>query len=535
MADVDLIQRACVPLLAGLLILGAPGTIAQGDPDPMEAPATAVEAFQDLVAQARQGIEPDQAPLERMQQEVFPTTEAHQGGLEDAWRAVSEREHTSLDERLSRAELALTLFTFDASSRAATAGDTALAAAWLELPWSRISGEARATPTLEPSEGRAPVEPAEEHKTALVAIRARELVVQGLAFHLEGADGAARTSADAARPWLQTLAPTVERSLPTGMAEAFKTNLSTVHKAIRNVERQAPGTHALAGLLAPLTALEYQHDVEPLEVQASRNVDAALISARALREDPGRASALVNGTLSLYAADRPGIQLQGEGSLDNVTEAYGDLVEAVQASQSERADDAAGTIRDGLAEVALLGYGVVLKLETGAVQPDREHTYRLTLVRPSLEGVERVRLTVRYDPGVVRLTDVELAPRLNGTVEAASETGRLSLAATFEEPLVRSARIALVTIVATGEPGSQTELTLTDVEVQEPDEDILELYRLRHGSATVAEIHRGEGPNGTDGELGDPSSGEDRSIPAPGLAAALVTASLATAWRRRHR
>ncbi len=513
-------------VLITILALGAPALFpaAAAQDDGPSFADTALDAFVLLKSKALGLTEDPRSPTAILETEVVPHSTTSTDGLVQAWRDAENARGADARASIVRAEAALLGFANE-NAVAAKAGDEGrMANEWLSILAGRVDGAGRG---MDVARAASDEESFREAARALVAIRAREETVQAIMLARAGRAADADVAAQGAEALIALLLPAAREDLPTTLMNVFVENATSVREAIADLPPER-NDHALSGLLAPLVALEYDHAPEVVEEFAVRNSDAAFLTVRAAREDPALFDVLAIEAFTQYGADRGGLFLRGEGTMDATDAAYLTFKEAAASSDAARLAPAAAAIHVELAKVGVLGRGIVLKVETGGVQPGREHEYRVTLVRPPLEGIRSYRVSIAYDPAVVnitRVTPVELGEDFKET----HSPGNATFEGRATDPVRANNHLARFTIVSTGEPETRTNLTITVSEFLEPDGDRAGVLLLRHGTATVANIVRGD----DDEEAEGAAVGGDANRTPLGIAPVLLAGLAAAGVRRR--
>lgn len=454
---------------------------------------------------------------------------------------------------LGAAEAAL----LDLSSRnvddALAKGNVSAALAWLGVLDRRAWSDLRLHPAPDPNRTYGhPPEPApdrgvagedvREAADAALAARARELAVQALLLDRAGQRNASAASAATAAALVEVLEPRGLDRLQPELRAPLRENATEAN--LTRAVREAPGAgerFVLTGVLAPLASLEMDHKVEPLEEWAVRNLDAAVAAARASVEDPRLAEAVAREAYEQYQADRGLVGLAGEGTNEAADAAFLDLRNATHAGDPHRSPDpealraAAANASAALRDLAVMEHGLVVKVTTGGVQPDRTHRYKVTLVKPPLEGLGEVpTFEVTWKPEIVHVAGVEAADEAVD-VEAYVGNGTLSFNATFEPPANRSLRAVHLLLEARGPPESTTNLTVEEARFAEADGDPVPVLRVRDGQATVANVTAGAGEPVEDEPPHRPGQEEaTRGSPLPAWLAAAGLAAGALLPRRRR-
>jgi hypothetical protein len=472
----------------------------------------AARALADL-QRALQGAGNAEAALADAEAHVFAASRADPEPARAAWRAAAAATSQPVYHALA-AEAALLRLAAANVELSMSLAEIEGARTWLRVILVRVPHEARDVPSSVLTEPQTEFPSLRATMHAALALRTREAVMTALLVHRAGDAAAAAEAAAGAQHLVQIVVDHAAPRLRPGLAAPLSQNATRVAEAVREAptELAAP---ALTGLLAPLIALEYGRDVEPLDEFALRNVDATFAAARATREDAARAPVLAEAANRQYAADRPRLFSLSETNLTG-WDAAQDVFQRRFATGGN-VDEAAAQLYAEARKAALLERGLVLKVETGGVQPGRTHTYAIALIRPPLEGITSYAFTLTFDPTVIEILDAR----------AVNATGRLTwwladgaLSVEGEEALIRqSAYIARFDLRAVGPRGATTELRVTHATFQTGDA-AADVFRLRHGAVTVAELAPPEDVGG--------------KAPAPGSAAALAALAVLGASLRRR-
>lgn len=512
-------------VLAGVLVAGA--VPALGANAGIAEPADT--AIVDLKRSALAGEEPDRDPLERLREAVLAESPTSTRAVEDAVRRAQQANGTDARERVLEAE-AMLLRLARANALAAHAdGNDSAALAWLNVTLARVHPDVRNL--TRPAAGE-PVtrEPLVEALDAAIAVRAREAVWEAFLLDATGRTDAARITAGGAEALLGVLVPNATARLQPGPRAGLEENATRVFEAVTRPAADE-GRHLFPGLAAPLTALQYSHDVEPLEVFGERVVDSTLVALRASREDPRLARTLAEAVWQRYGVDRGTLGLAGEGDIQPMDQALRSFRSALENRSAVHA--AARGVRAEVEDVALLGHGVTVDLESGGVRPNRTHTYDVTIVRPPLEGIASLGLELAYDGNVLDVAGAE-PNEWPGTLalEGGGTSGRGSLSGNASDPMVDAGHAIHLKLEAAGPPGSRTNLTVEEASFLEPDGDPIPVHIVRDAPITIANVTTGDGGQSEEATTGGNNTGT-KSTPSLGLATAGLLALLAWA-RRRH-
>lgn len=322
---------------------------------------------------------------------------------------------------------------------------------------------------------------------------------------------------DRARIWWDLVRPRARDRLPPAASSALEGNVTRLASLLS--QRDEPGP--LPGIRGPLTALAYHRSIERLD-EVGAGVEAGIYGLhRTVHRDPPAVPVRREAFLADYGRHRQFLGIGGEGPIQPLDRAVLALNRSV--ANGTGVARATGEAADRLREVALLEYGVVLKVDHLAVRHDRVHKGKVTLLRPPLEGLASYRVRIAYDPGTVAVVEVE--PRRfarnfshdvrNGTVAFGGE----------EERFASGAHVALLHLEAVGDPLEKTGLNVTFHRFTTVHGEEAEVLLVRDGAATVAKIETGDGDDGN--ETGPPT-------PGMGLAGLAAAASVAL-WLRGRR
>lgn len=513
-------------LLVGLVLVAAvPAGAASGG-----VAAEADAAFVELKQATLTGEDPDRDPVEHLRGEVLAHSRVSTDDAEQALRAAQQASGTDARQRVLEAEAALLELARDNALDAQASDNDTAAREWLNVTLLRVHPDVRnlTRPALEGSLDR---EALVEALDATIAVRAREAVWEAFLLHAADRTDAARATAAGAEALIGKLVPNATARLQEGPRAGLEENATRVWEAITRPPADQH-EHLFPGLAAPLTSLQYSHDVEPLEVFGERVVDGALVALRAHQEDPRLAQELSQAAWDRYRVDRTTVGIAGEGNVTPIDESVKELQNWIH--DREQALDAAHQLRAAVGDVALLSHGITIDVESGGVQPNRTHTYDVVLVRPPLEGIGSFDLRLTYDGSVLDVTDV--TPRAfdgDVTVEGGGTTGAAAISGTADTPLVESSRFIQLDLGAAGPPGSNTTLHVDQATFLEPDGDRVPTNIVRDGPITIAEI-----ATGNDTVQDATSSSDDtetKSTSAVGVLAAGLMAALAWARRRNPR
>lgn len=367
---------------------------------------------------------------------------------------------------------------------------------------------------------------------AAAAFRLLEEVQAADDLHALGEDPAWSLHVDRGRPWWNATRPRAEAVLPPAAFGALDRNMSKLEAVIEAMSRDAPPP--LPGVRGPLTSMAYHRSIERLD-EVGAGVEAGLFGLhRALHRDPLRADARWDAFLADYARHRSFLVLVGEGQAPTLDAAVLD-VNASRPDGTSAVDDAVAHAARTLRDAALLEYGLVLKVEVGAVRTDRVHRYQVTLLRPPLEGLRSYAVDLAWDPAVVEVRDVEpLRFDANFSAVIDADVGQAAFGGAEPGPdgFRTGAVVAHLRLTAVGQPGQETALNATATTFTTTRGEAAEVFFVRDGRATVADIRvDGDGDGGDDGGPGGP-------LPLPGAAwslVALVLALLVAGHRRRER
>ncbi|MBW3581526.1 MAG: hypothetical protein KY455_00355 [Euryarchaeota archaeon] len=438
------------------------------------------------------------AALDHLRDELFPHSLVTTGPVEAAW---STQLHRPAEEGAAplAAESLLLAFVRDNVLAALESNDAESLDLWMRLAHSRSDRGGWSIPEWASHRAEAPHQQnITKDLDSLLASRARETLFTAMLLERAGMHDAAAATADGASALMGLLVDTAAERLPEDLARPFNEN-ATRGRALLSDLPDERNADTWPGLIAPLVAIELDRDIEPLDVYAMRNIDAAYGVLRAAEETPALRAVLAEHAWLQYGADRAGLFLRGEGVMNETDDAYAHFRDAAAIGDLETLSAAVTSVRVALTQVGLLERGIVFKVETGGVQQGRTHEYRLTLVRPPLEGVARYTLRLIYDPTVLAVTGAEpFGPHehpeggdgshSHGDVpgwDVRFDNGVVRLDVTPDVPVRRSAHIITLFLEARGAQGSQTPITIEEAVFFEPDGDLAEVFRLRDGHATV--------------------------------------------------
>lgn len=487
-----------LPLLVSLLLIIplVPNVVADdGGPDrgAEDALDTALALFRNAQTEGSETARRQAADY--LRDHVVSHSEVPADDVMAAWDARLEAASTDASAPYAAEALLLRLVrdnVIDALAR----DDDATADLWMRLAHSRVDRSGWSIPSWDVERGLHDQNVTKD-VDAIIAARARETLVEALLIHRGGAAAEAEAVLEGATAFLAILVDHAAGRLPDALQTTF------IDQATRGTGLLAdvPGTRSddtWPGLMAPLVALELDRDMEQLDTFAMRNVDASAMVARAARERPETMPFFAEQAWLQYGADRPGLYLRGEGLMNETDTAYDALQAAAANGDPQRIDEAAGEVRTALTGVGLLVRGIVLKVETGGVRPDRVHEYQVTLVRPPLDGIAHYAFEITYDPEVLTIVGAEpFGPHdhpngVDGPHEheipgwdVRFEDGLSVFKITPDEPVRRSAHILTLYLEARGAQGSETGLTLGGPRLLEPDGDVAELHLMRDGHVTI--------------------------------------------------
>lgn len=522
------ITLTLLTLTAAWPAIGQTGGQEARDADRPELAQAAQDALLQLKAQAPRAVPGNGTPpstyLDEHVLSRSPSTSDH---VLSVFREAENATGDQARARVLEAEASLLGLAAANTLAPAAEGNLTVAHDWLQVLLERVHADARDLPHEDLLDGEAVDQEALEATVhAALAIRAREAVTEALLMNWTGQPEASTATARGAEALLGLLVPEASQRLPDRMRRSFEGNITGVEAAVLAVPAESSG-HYLSGLLAPLTALELDRVIEPLNEFAMRNVDPAFVAARAAQEDPAIAESLAKAAVQRYTSDRGRLLLMGEGTMAGVDRAYHALANTTAGGNMSETLDLASQVLEALRPVGLLERGSVLKVETGGVQPGRIHDYRVTLVYPPLEGISRYSIQIESDPAVVGIVGVK--PLVDGRFEQNLEADGVVFSSQLDDPLRHSARIAHLKLNATGPPEASTDLTILDATFVEPDGDDVPFFRLRDGHATVANIRaEPDDPGGTANASGISST----PLP-PALVVAVLALGAAVAGRRR--
>lgn len=400
-------------------------------------------------------------------------------------------------------------------------GSSADARAWLLAGQAMVDAPGRRLPydrVLAPLAGNG-TPPRADVDAALDATAAFRLLEQvQTADDLQAVDHPAwRVHADRAATWWGVVEPRARRRLPDEAFSALQGNISRLED--RLADRDEPGP--LPSIRGPLTALAYHRSIERLD-EVGAGVEAGIFALhRTVHRDPSVVPERRQAFLADYGRHRAFLGVGGEGDIRPLDQA----VLALNRSVADRSGvgQATADAADELRRVALLDYGVVLKVEPLAIRTDRVHQAKVTLLRPPLGGLASYEVTIGFDPGVASVEDVTARAvqrnfswsRGDGTVTFGGEADRFT----------RGAIVAHLHLLGVGEPGASTGLNVTSHRFERVDGEPAHVFFVRDGQATVAEILDDDG--GGDGD------GSGSPLPAPGAVLSGLAVALAALGRRR--
>lgn len=517
-------------LIAVAVLVGTQLLVPVAGASPTPTAGAVEEAFVDLKRSALADEEPEDDPVERLRKALDGERRPE---VERAWREVQNASGPDAREAIVKAEAALFVLVEERMEAALAEANASDAEAWLEVALLRADAENRTLPGP-PTEGEPDAESLRQALDAAMAVRAREVLWKAYLLNATDRPEAAEATARGAEAMTELLVPNASQRLPAGEREAFEENASRVPEAILSAPADA-GRYLFPSLAAGLTALQYDHDVEELEVLGQRPIDGARIVDRATREDPTVYEDLARAAFERYAVDRARLGLMGEGSNEAVDEAYLDLQDAVKADDREALRNATDEVRSAVANLALLGQGAVVTVESGGVRHNLTHKYDVSLVRPTLEGVGSYDVVLGYDGDVLDVVNVTpVASEGIFAWDGGGTSGDVTATFTANESIREAEHLFQLHLEAAGPPGDKTNVTVDGVELREPDGDRIETFLVRDGNVTIAQIETGDEPaDGTEttGELDT----DERSVPAAGLAGALPAGLAACAYRRLRR
>lgn len=400
-------------------------------------------------------------------------------------------------------------------------GSLAEARAWLLAGRAMVDAPGRRLPydrALAPlADGSAP--PRADVATALDATAAfRLLEAVQTADDLQAIDDPAwRVRADRAATWWQVVEPRARARLPEAAFDALSSNISRLEA--RLADRDEPGP--LPAIRGPLTALAYHRSIERLD-EVAAGVEAGIFALhRTVRQDPLAVSDRRQAFLEDYRRHRQFLGIAGEGDIRPLDRA----VLALNRSAANRSGvgQAAADAADELRRVGLLEYGIVLEVQHLAIRTDRVHQAQIRLLRPPLQGLVGYEVAIAYDPAVASVENVTARrfernhswSTADGTVIFGGEADRFA----------NGAIVAHLHLLGVGEPGTSTDLNVTSRSFTRDDGEPAEVFLVRDGRATVAEILVDGDDDGGDDGTGSP-------LPAPGAVLAVSAAVLAALGRR---
>lgn len=332
------------------------------------------------------------------------------------------------------------------------------------------------------------------------------------------ADPGWRAHADRAQSWWGVVEPRARRRLPDEAFSALAGNVSRLED--RLADRDEPGP--LPSIRGPLTALAYHRSIERLD-EVGAGVEAGIFALhRTVQRDPSAVPARRQAFLADYGRHRAFLGVAGEGDIRPLDRAVLALNRSV--ADGSGVGQATADAADELRRVALLDYGVVLEVEHLAVRTDRVHRADVRLMRPPLAGLGAYEVQVTYDPSVVRLESVDPLAFESGFSETARD-GNVTFGGEADR-FTRGAVVAQLHLLGVGEPGASTGLNVTSRSFTRVDGEPAQVFLVRDGQATVAEILVDDGGDGADDGSGSP-------LPAPGAVLAGLAAALAALGRRR--
>lgn len=533
-----------------------------GDGDGGDGPAVDVAldaVLDDLVAAARAldaGNASDAADLvddarARFDDEVAPAGPANATAAADALDALAdETDPVAFRTGLVRFEAeVLALAAADADALLAD-GDHTGALAWVRAARDRVEAPGRSLPfagvEADLSNGTAP-SPVRLRAAmdAAAAFRLHEEVSAAEVLHVAGVGNATPHLDRAGALWERVARGRAEAALPDPVFQALDANMTSLANRVASLgggggdsgDGETP--LELRGVRGPLTAMAYHRSISALD-EVAAGVEAALYFLhRTTRTDPEREEAALEGFVADAARHRRFLFLKGEGSTVALDRAVADLEAAVGEGRGQAAvDGAVADTADALRAMALLDYGLVLKVEFAAVRADRVHRLDVALLRPPLEGLSSYEADLAYDPSVVAVVDIRPLG-FDGGFERVLDPGRALFGGSADPPFTGGAVVAQLHVTATGPPGAATALDVTELTVTTSAGEDARVFRVRDGQATVADIRTGGGGDGA----GDREGGGPLGTPGPaggavvlvGVAAALLVAGFRRRGDRRRR
>lgn len=436
--------------------------------------------------------------------------------------------------RLVRFEAALLTVAAGNVEAALDAGDPATARAWLRAAHRLVDQPGRSLPFAGPLADLAAGQNASRTAvaTALDAAAAFRLLGEVQAADDLRAVGEVDWPVHARRAghWWNATRPRAAAVLPAGAFDALDANMTRLADVLEAMEEPA----ALPGVRGPLTAMAYHRSIERLD-EVGAGVEAGLFGLhRAAHRDPAAVPARWQAFLADYARHRGFLLLQGEGEPATLDAAVLG-VNASLANGAAAVDDAVRHAARLLRDAALLEYGIVLKVETGAVRTDLLHRYEVTLLRPPLEGLRSYRATVAWDPAVVEVQGVDhrrFSTDFDATLDASNAVVTFGGTQPGPTGFTGGAVVGHLRLTGVGEPGERTGLNVTDAAFTTVRAEAAEVFFVRNGSATVADIRTDDGSDDGDG-----NDGPGVPMPTPGggwtLAALMAGAGAALVLRRR--
>lgn len=398
------------------------------------------------------------------------------------------------------------------------------ARAWLLAGRAMVDTPGRRLPYDRPlaslADGSAPARA--DVQTALDATAAfRLLEVVQTADDLQAADDPAwRVHADRAASWWQVVEPRARARLPDAAFDPLSSNVSRLED--RLADRDEPGP--LPSIRGPLTALAYHRSIERLD-EVAAGVEAGIFALhRTVRQDPLAVPDRREAFLADYGRHRQFLGVVGEGDIRPLDREV--LALNRSAANLSGVGQAAADAADELRRVGLLDYGIVLEVQHLAIRTDRVHQAQIRLLRPPLQGLSGYEVTIGYDPAVASVENVT-ARRFERNHSWSAAGGTLTFGGEADR-FTQGAIVAHLHLLGVGEPGSSTGLNVTSRSFTRVDGEPAEVFFVRDGQATVAEILVDDGDD--DGGDGD---GSGSPLPAPGAVLAALAVVLAALGRRR--
>lgn len=412
----------------------------------------------------------------------------------------------------------------------AAPGNEAAVAAWLAATKGRVDAPGRVLPDDGSDGPQAGADPDPDAVLdAVLAHRLLEEVAAAKAARLHDPLGStvASVHVDRALALWPVVRPRANATLPPAAFDLLDGAMAELDARVADL---SPGDAAgLDDVQGPLTVLAYRRAAGAVDIVAA-GVEGALFAAhRAWADGAPAADALFEAAFQAYYRHRAFLFREGEAGVGAVDDAIESLDSSVEEGLVPFIEEGVRGTAAALRETALLGYGLVVKVEQVVVSPGDRGPIRVALFHAPVEGVASFELTLGYDPAVAAVRDVRPGRLSDGFAwedrGSAPSTGagsaELVLSGGADPPFVGSAMLATVEVEARGAPADQTALRVAAWRFTAGSGDRADVLLLRDGSLRVG------GAPSDDGAAAGAGGPSLPALPAAGPARALTVLVLA--------